>query len=399
MTSLPKNFCVAPFIQLTTHPSGSFSPCPYLGGTVWTKNYPTILERWQSQDLERLREDFINNQQSPICNRCWHEEQNSKLSLRKRLYDPETKTSDYSVINNSNIIDELLHGLETKEYLDSMKLLTIKNGNVCNAKCRVCHPGDSSRWAIEDAVKLKDLTGKTFYNIAQTEKNWSDEQIEEIFTLGENLSRLELFGGEPFYNKKVIQLLNRLVDSGRSKHITLYVNTNGSVDFSKHASCIAHFKEVEIGVSIDDIGSRFEYQRHGIDYQDVVNNVKQWQKFFEAHNTKYYIDSITTVNVFNVWNLLNIKQEVKELLPQSPFWNLLVSPDHLFIKNLPDEFKDEVIAKLELDPDEFSDIINVIKQPRDSHAWETFLTITRGLDTIRKENAAETFPELAKYLL
>jgi MoaA/NifB/PqqE/SkfB family radical SAM enzyme len=399
MSLLPEKFCVAPFLQLTTHPSGSFSPCPYLGGTSWKKYYPTILERWHSDDLEALREDFVNNRQNSICNRCWHEEKNNKQSLRLRLWDPVNQTSDYSTINNTNVVEDLVHGLADKKYLNGIKMLTIKNGNLCNAKCRVCHPGDSSRWAIEDAAKLQQITGNTYYNIMQVEKNWTDEQIQEIINLSPTLERLELFGGEPLYNKKVIYLLNHLVESGESQHIVIYINTNGSVDLSSQVPCLIHFKEVEIGVSIDDIGDRFNYQRHGLDYDQVISNIRRWQIFFNAQNTKYYIDSITTVNAFNVWNLPAIKQAVKELLPQAPFWNLLVEPKHLFIKNLPDEFKHEVVEKLSQDLDEFSDLINVIQQPRDDAEWQKFKEITNGLDLIRKENAANIFPELAKYLL
>ena len=153
MSDVPPNFCVAPFLQLTTHPTKSFSPCPYLGGTTWAQDYGTIQQRWASADLESLRYQFLNNQRPDMCQRCWHEEDNNKQSLRLRLYNSQTKTSDYSVINNSTIVQEMIEGLAQKEYLKGPKILTIKNGNVCNAKCRVCHPGDSSRW-VEDANKF-----------------------------------------------------------------------------------------------------------------------------------------------------------------------------------------------------------------------------------------------------
>lgn len=398
MNCLPENFCVAPFIQLTTHPTGSFSPCPYLGGTVWKKQYPNIIEQWRSEDLEQLRNDFVNNKQNPICNRCWHEEKHGKRSLRKRLYDPQSGNSDYEVINQNLLIDQLVDGLTEKKYLADIKILTIKNGNLCNAKCRICHPGDSSRWAIEDTNKLKQITGKTFYSIDQPERNWTDRQIEEIFSLTQNLSRLELFGGEPFYNKKVMALLNQMVDSGRAKNISLYVNTNGSVDFTQKNECLAYFREVEIGVSLDDLNDRFNYQRHGLNYDTVINNIRTWQKFFESHGTKYFIDSITTVSAFNIWHLPEIKKAVTQILPQAPYWNLLVNPDFLSVKNLPLEFKQEVVAKLNQDPAEFSDLINVIQQPQDTEAWAKFQTVTQGLDHIRKENIKLIFPELARHL-
>jgi len=394
---LPKNFCVAPFLQLTTHPAGSFSPCPYLGGTTWSKQYSTITERFQGQDLEHLREQFLSNQKSSTCERCWHEERNNKKSLRLRLYDPVNKTSDYSVINNSSVVADLVQGLPSKKYLTDLKILTIKNGNICNAKCRICHPGDSSRWAVEDAVKLKQLLGQEIYNTNSTERNWTDQQCDEIFEISKTLVRLELFGGEPLYNKKVLKLLDRIAEAGHSANITLYINTNGSVDLIHQVPRIAEFKEVEIGVSLDDIGKRFDYQRHGLEYNQVVKNIKSWQEYFSKFNIPFNIDSITTVNIFNVWYLPEIKKSVQELLPLEPFWNLLVNPDHLFIKNLPDSVKQKVIAKLSLDSG-FEEIINVLAQPRDPAAWEKFIRVTDALDTIRNEDFQQVFPEFAEII-
>jgi MoaA/NifB/PqqE/SkfB family radical SAM enzyme len=394
MHELPKNFCIAPFTQVTTHPNGSFSPCPYLGGTVWTKQYSTITEKFQGQDLENLRSQFLLNQQSSVCERCWHEERNNKKSLRLRLYDPVNKTSDYSIINNSTIIEDLTQGLPNKKYLTDLKILTIKNGNVCNAKCRVCHPGDSSRWAVEDATKLKQILGQEIYNTNSIERNWSEQQCDEIFEISKTLVRLELFGGEPLYNKKVLQLLDRIAKAGHSSNINLYINTNGSVDLLKQVPRITEFKEVEIGVSIDDIGKRFNYQRHGLEYNQVIENIKRWQEHFGKFKTPLYIDSITTVSMYNVLYLPEIKESVQRVLPQSPFWNLLVNPDHLFIKNLPDQIKQQVIKKLELDS-EFEEIVNVLSQARDPAAWTKFIQVRDALDIIRHENFQTVFPEFA----
>jgi len=396
MNQLPDNFCVASFLQLTTHPTGSFDPCPYLGGTTWKGQYSSIIEAWQSKDLESLRNEFLSGQQPTICNRCWHEEKNNKKSLRLRLYDPVNKTSDFSIINNSNIVQEMLNGIEKKQYLQGPKILTIKNGNVCNAKCRSCHPGDSSRWS-EDTEKLKLKIGKEYYAIGQGEKNWSDSQLDEIFELSKSFKRLELFGGEPLYNKKVQRLLDRIVNAGHSKNINLYINTNCSVNLVERIPNVKEFKEIEIGVSLDGVGAHFEYLRHGLNYQQAIKNIGTWQKYFDQHNVTYYIDSITTVSVFNILYLPEIKKTVMEILPQSPFWNLLINPDYLFIKNMPDNLKVHAIKRLETDP-EFKDLINVIEQPADPKAWQKFLEITPALDSIRNEDFQKTFSELASFI-
>ena len=392
MSKLPKNFCVAPFIQCTTHPSTSFSPCPYLGGTVWSSVKQNIISQWTSADLELLRQDFLDNKKSPICSRCWHEEDNNKQSLRLRLFDPVNETTDFSFVDSKNFSQYISNKILTKDYLNGPEVLTIKNGNICNAKCRVCHPGDSSRW-VDDAHKLFAITGKKYYDISQQEKNWSDEQIDEILILAKNLKRLELFGGEPMYNKKVYHMLERIVELGYSKNIILYINTNGSVNIVEKMPFLKEFKQIEIGVSIDGAEDQFEYIRHGILWQDVKNNVAECRKYFEQHQVHYSIDAICTVEILNVYYLPEIKQAVKEILPLAPFWNLLIDPNYLFIKNMPDSVKQAVIDKLIRDPEEFGDIIQVIQQPADISQWETFNQLTNTLDDIRNESFQLTFPE------
>lgn len=393
MNTLPENFCAAPFIQCTTHPSASFSPCPYLGGTTWTSEQQNIMSQWRSQDLQQLRQDFINNKKSPICNRCWHEEDNNKKSLRLRLFDPVHITSDYSFVNGSSYVADLIKKINNKEYLEGPQVLTIKNGNVCNAKCRVCHPNDSSRWT-EDVDKLADLVNERYYPIGVQEKNWTDQQLDEILQMSCNLKRLELFGGEPMFNKQVYRLLEKIVDHGHASHIILYINTNGSVDILKKFPFIDKFQEIEIGVSIDGVKKQFDYIRHGLDYETVIKNVQSWRRHFEKIGIKHSIDSISTVNILNVYYLPELKKAVQEILPLPPFWNLLVEPKYLFIKNMPDSVKSAVIEKLEQDC-EFDDLISVINQPSDPEQWQRFLKFTTGLDQLRHESFSKTFPEFS----
>lgn len=389
---IPQNFCIAPFVQITTHPSGSHSPCPYLGGTTWGESDRSISQLWNGTDLEKLRQQFLNNKQPTECSRCWHEEKNNKRSLRLRLYDPNTDTSDFTFGKREIIEQRLIDNA----YLNGPLVLTIKNGNVCNAKCRVCHPNDSSRW-IPDSEKLQQLTGKQYYALNQVEMNWRDDQLYEILSLSKNLVRLELFGGEPTYNKKVAQLLTMLADAGLAKNIVLYVNTNGSVDISERMPALAEFKFVEIGVSLDGVGKHFNYIRHGCDYNKVINNISRWKQFFESKQVPYSIDSISTVNILNVYYLEELRTAVTEILPLPPFWNLLIHPAHLFIKNMPDSVKQAVLDKLPNDED-LAEIRNVIQQPAELQYWDQFLEITQGLDTIRGESFEKTFPEFAEVI-
>lgn len=384
---LPKHFCIAPFFQHTTHPSASCSPCPYLGGTSWAQPGSTIMQQWHSPRLSELRRQFLQGQQPELCHRCWHEEAIGKRSLRQRLFDPEQLTSDFSFATSQTVQQRL----DQDAYLRGPLVLTIKNGNVCNAKCRVCHPNDSSRW-ISDAQRLYEITGQRLYNLEQVETNWSDQQLEEIVALGQDLTRLELFGGEPVYNKQVAKLLEVLAERGHAQNMTLYINTNGSVDILQRLPAVAHFKTVEIGVSIDGVGQHFNYIRHGLHYQDVVENIKKWQAWFENNNRHYSIDSISTVQILNVYYLPELKAAVKQILPLEPFWNLLVRPDHLFVQHMPDHVKKAVLDKLKNDPG-FDSIRSAIDQPANPEAWQRFLETTAALDQIRGESFRDTFTE------
>jgi hypothetical protein len=98
------------------------------------------------------------------------------------------------------------------------------------------------------------------------------------------------------------------------------------------------------------------------------------------------------VDILNIYYLPELKQAVKEVLPLSPFWNLLVQPEYLFIKNMPDHVKLAVIEKLSSD-DEFADLISIIQQPADLKEWDKFLEVTSALDKIRNENFKEIFSE------
>lgn len=395
--SLPSTLCIAPFAQITTHPSGSFSPCPYLGGTSWLKHDGSIIEKWQGSELENLRQEFLAGKKPEICFRCWNEESIGKRSLRRRLFDMETETSEYQLFSDPQAIQDLMYSIVDGSYKKGPKVISIKNGNVCNLKCRSCHPDDSSGW-IQDANKLHDRLGKKFYKIGLRESNWSDAQIDQLRGLASNLSRLELFGGEPLYNKKVIRLLNYLVEDGSSKHISLYVNTNGSVDITAKIPNIDQFKDIDIGVSIDAIAEHFTYVRHPLTLDQIKENVRSWHRYFRSKNMEYNIQSITTVSILNIFYLAELKRTVKSIMGQTPFWNLLIHPHHLSIVNLPQAVKNVVVEKLRGDP-EFDEFINfMMNNPASEDEWRTFFTIRDALDDIRGEKFDQVFPEFASII-
>lgn len=403
--NLPKNFCIAPFVQITTHPSGSFSPCPYLGGTTWQDRSGSILNKWRSGEIESLRQEFLTDQQPTICRRCWDEERSGKRSLRLRMLDPVNLHSEYDLLRDPETLDAALASVNDGSYIKGPKIISIKNGNVCNAKCRSCHPEDSTPW-IQDVQKLNkyndskffSFTRKNSYKLGVKEINWMDHQVEDLRSLMHNTQRLELFGGEPLYNKKVRRLLEDIIKDGSSEHISLYINTNGSVDFTAMVPEMYRFRDIDIGVSIDAIPQHFSYVRHPLEFSAIERNVKTWLEYFGKWGTPFKIQSISTVSLLNIFYLPELRQTVQNLLGRDPFWNILVYPRHLSAQTLPLAVKEMVTDKLTKHQG-FDDIVHFMNAAEsDEKDLADFFEIRDDLDVIRHESFADTFGEFADIL-
>ena len=202
---------------------------------------------------------------------------------------------------------------------------------------------------------------------------------------------MELFGGEPLYNQQVHAILESIAQQGDAQHITLYINTNGSVDWVERCPAILEFANVEIGVSIDGVDQQFDYIRNGVQWSEVVANIGKWQQALKGQ--PHWIDAICTVSSLNVYYLPEIRQRVMDILPLAPFWNLLRTPEYLFIGNIPEQAKQQIRQRL-TEP-EFAEILSVLDTAADPQRWEEFLEITQALDQIRKESFADTFKEFA----
>jgi MoaA/NifB/PqqE/SkfB family radical SAM enzyme len=137
-------------------------------------------------------------------------------------------------------------------------------GNKCNLRCRICNAGCSVTYNTEGTIYEKSLGIKTVYTDANKKQiELTPIQIDEIIKISGNLQRIEFYGGEPLLDHPTLELLNKLVSSERSQHITLFYNTNGTVAPSqRHYNLWSKFKTVEFNFSIDDIDDRYTYMRH-----------------------------------------------------------------------------------------------------------------------------------------
>jgi hypothetical protein len=391
MATLANNFCIAPFTQLTFSPTGSYSPCPEIGGRPWKDDTISPTAMWNSNKFVGLRDSFLNNKKNVLCNRCWDQENTGNNSLRKRLLvDGALKK-----FKSGELISFLENG-----YQQGPKQFNIMVGNKCNLRCRVCSAGSSSTFNVEgNYYKNKNNLEKLIYVSENPEPvEFNEKQINEIFQLSGNLERIEFYGGEPILDIPTITLLKKLVESGQSKNITLFYNTNGIAKPKKvHFDLWNQFEKIEFNISIDDIGDRFTYHRHPGKWKNLLDNIDNLRSYPWTVPVDFY--SICTVSNLNIFYIPEILDELDKLnLPS--FLNNVFGPPYYDITHLPSAIKLKIINKLKVyhNITKIQFLINMLGATENLDHWQQFKFWTREKDAYRKENFSTVYPEFYKIL-
>jgi len=388
--AIGKNICVVPFTQITYGAFDNASPCPYLGGDIWHfDSNTTLTDIWLSPEYEALRQSFKQNDKNEICSRCWREEEHGKQSARKL----ELVSSKYK--------KDIINTVEG-EYKLGPKQINLRVSNICNLRCRPCNGQSSSTYSIEGKYyEEKNNLPQTTYTRLSDPTQFSDKQIDGIYELSDNLRYIGFYGGEPLVDKPTLRLLEKLVESGRSKQITLYYNTNGiSVPTAKHLDLWRHFESLEFKFSIDAIGEQFAYIRHPGKWQELLENVN-FIKNDLSNLIGIPVSSgiICTVQILNVFYLPEITSAFDKF-EMAYFLNLVTKPAYYDIRHIPTDVKQQIIDKLSLmqQKSDISSIISILKSEYNPKHWEEFKFWTKQKDAYRKENFAVTFPEYFKII-
>ena len=94
---------------------------------------------------------------------------------------------------------------------------------------RICNEFSSSKW-LDDKYKLFNTTKLFDENQLANFKWYNNENFwKELDELMEHVEFIEIFGGEPMLIKQQFQFLERLVERGLSKNITVSYATNGTI--------------------------------------------------------------------------------------------------------------------------------------------------------------------------
>jgi sulfatase maturation enzyme AslB (radical SAM superfamily) len=305
--------------------------------------------------------------------------------------------------------------------------MEIKLNNLCNLKCRMCNPLDSTSWKDWDEVvpfykkennylvptveRLVKTPGQYIGPFDDTDKWW--ESFEKLLP---HFRRVEFAGGEPLMDPQHYKILDML--KPYAKNIEIKYATNGTTLGIKGGRTIhdywPHFRSVAVNVSIDGIHDVYNYIRGNGDFNQVEENIKEIKKI---PNVSRVVGAFTAQagNILQAADCIEYFLETMGIV----FYSHRVSyPNCLSVQVLPEELKDVAYHRLEaiknkiqnfaliqkypilseITLQQIQDNQNYIRAKDQSYLWEDFLKFNFALDSTRNQQLLAVVPEFIPYV-
>ena len=298
-------------------------------------------------------------------------------------------------------------------------ILEVYIDNTCNLKCIYCIPELSSGIHAEmirfGKFEKNGLALETTYTRPENFEQIQQEFWKWMANNAIKLKRLQLLGGEPFYQKQFDTFLE-FFDNNPCPNLEFEIVSNLMIKQSKLKEYINRIKQLiaekklrrlDMHCSIDCWGPQQEYVRHGIE-------LKQWEENFKYLISERWIK----LNINNTISVLTIKT-LPELLCKLEEWTKDRKIEHYFAQLFyPSYLAPDILGADEFEQD-FDTILSLMetKSWRGIHAREHFIATTNNikkskinksevlklltyldeLDKRRNTNWRELFPWLEKY--
>jgi organic radical activating enzyme len=371
------------------------------------RNHPTLVE---------LRRSMLNGEKSDLCKLCWDEESlglTSKRQHQQYIYEDTLQ----KIVENEDLSGNINVHEFPIQYLDS------RLGNLCNMKCRMCGPGDSSLWLeevyelgtssfkfgkIDNPYDIEKVSG--VYKIKSDDFQYynSDKFNSDIQKILPTVTRIYFTGGEPLINKKHYEILNYCIENNLSKNITLEYNTNGTTLNKALLDQWKNFASVNVCFSIDGVGTIANYIRYPSKWEVIQQNMHDLDN---ADIPNLYCNTNATINIFNVKHFLEMldwyhNSKFKRFAPMLE-WHRLVGPEFLNVQILPAETKKEITAlydnyiatsSIPGIKEHIYSIIDYMNETDSTHHITRAKEMIRALDKSRDQDLADFIPWLAESL-
>jgi hypothetical protein len=407
-----------PFTGLATREDGAICACCRSHPIGFIQDAP-LEYHWNSEVMTRIRRQVLIGERPKECEPCFSLEDQGVESLRQRHIAgkiPEARINLYP-----DALKKMRHDFTMPFEIPTMEL---KLNNLCNLACRMCHPMDSTSWTDWGEVKefykkegnimyalVEDLNleNKPHLDKFQDNPEWwaSLEKLLPYFR------RVEFAGGEPLMDPQHYRILDMLAPYG--DQIEIKYATNLSMLGKSNRTVWEYwpkFKSVAVNVSIDGIGTSYEYIRGNASWAELINNIKQIQTIpnisrivgavtVQVSNVlvldkiiEYFLDDLGIV--FHTHRVEYPKLLSAQVLPQ-PLRMLAIAR----LVNIQEKIKDFKLVKehpqlLEYTLGQIKDNINYLQRDQ-SDKWQDCIAFNKALDTTRNQSFFDVTPEFEPY--
>ena len=408
-----------PFTGLATREDGAVKACCRSHPVGFIQD-DTLEGIWNNETMKRIRKQVLTGDRPPECAPCFNLEDQGVESLRQRHIAgiiPEARITLYP-----KAVDTMRDDYTMPFEIPTME---IKTNNLCNLKCRMCNPMDSTSWndweQVEPFYKKEDnflvqkiidlnLKQKPFLDSFVDSPNWW-ESFEKLLPY---FRRVEFAGGEPLMDPSHYKILDMLAPYG--ENIEIKYATNLTMLGKNNRSVWQYwpkFKSVAVNVSIDGIGSSYEYVRGNASWAELINNIKQIQ-------TIPNISRIVGAVAVQVSNIMVLDKMIEYFLNDIGiifYTNMVQYPMVLSPQVLPKDLKILAIRRLlrverklpefrlvkehpmllELTQNQIQGVINYLLAKDQSSKWPDCLEFNRRLDLTRDQSFLTVTPEFKSY--
>lgn len=372
----------------------------------------SIAEVWNSQFMRDTRLKLLNNEIPPSCTKCFEEE--SKGIKSKRYWE--------SIVWDERLnINDIVATMNSDGSLPvNIPYFDLRLGNLCNLKCIMCSPHDSSSWIKDWKIQTPQYTNPQLIQDQGWDRTmdytWYQKGsfLESMRDQAHHIKELYFAGGEPLLIPEHYNILQFMVSEGHAGNCILRYNSNGTEISDRLLDLWSHFKLVKFNFSIDAYGVKNDYIRYPSNWDTIVQNLHKLDNTpdnivvnvacaVQAMNI-LYLDELVDWKMSQSFKKVNTKEYGAGLIGL----HLVYLPSYLNVRVLPNDLKLEAIKRIhaivekysspEFDNDKYGKLrwLGLIEYLNEdwTHklpALKEYLTVT---DKTRGTDYTKTFKEL-----
>lgn len=349
-----RTFCVLPFMHFSTTTNGEIRPCcrskkiwninesalnkTHPGHATKTGSY-SLKDLWIGPEYNSLRSDLINGVRNEKCSACWRLEDKGIVSLRQ----------DFNSLRLSEYAHLVDHWITHKTAAWEIPVVELKLSNLCNLKCKMCWPKDSTPWVkqwptvehffsnsereyINTIIDANNMYRSPLLNLFESNEGFMADLAEIL----QGVELLEFAGGEPLLDPLHYKILELIPDPSK---VSLKYSTNLTDLSPKKGKNVLDiwkkFKSIKLMISIDGDAALNSSIRIGSNWADIKENIVQ-TKLALGDKLERIVAS-TCISALNIEHLLETAESIETELGIDWYTSRLQYPAFLHGNVLPIE--------------------------------------------------------------